>query len=85
MKISNEMSENCHFLCYINVGFILEKVLQRPAEVCEHRANLPIIAMEQEIMETIETNPVTVICGETGSGKTTQVGIFNAYDYLSYK
>lgn len=49
------------------------KVLQRPPEVCEHRSNLPIIAMEQEIMETIETNPVTIICGETGSGKTTQV------------
>ncbi|OQR78157.1 putative ATP-dependent RNA helicase kurz-like [Tropilaelaps mercedesae] len=51
-------------------------VLKRPDEVCEHRSNLPIIAMEQEIMETIETNPVTVICGETGSGKTTQVAQF---------
>ncbi|XP_022653235.1 probable ATP-dependent RNA helicase kurz [Varroa destructor] len=48
-------------------------VLNRPAEVIEHRSKLPIISMEQEIMETIETNPVTVICGQTGSGKTTQL------------
>jgi ATP-dependent RNA helicase DHX37/DHR1 len=27
-------------------------------------------------METIQANPVTVICGETGSGKTTQVPQF---------
>ena len=27
-------------------------------------------------METINENPVTIICGETGSGKTTQVPQF---------
>jgi ATP-dependent RNA helicase DHX37/DHR1 len=34
---------------------------------------LPILAEEQPIIETILMNPVVVICGETGSGKTTQV------------
>ncbi len=27
-------------------------------------------------MEAIQANPVTIICGETGSGKTTQVPQF---------
>jgi HrpA-like RNA helicase len=29
--------------------------------------------MEQEIMEAIYENPVLILCGETGCGKTTQV------------
>jgi predicted ATPase len=34
---------------------------------------LPILAEEQPIIEAIRMYPVVVICGETGSGKTTQV------------
>ena len=37
---------------------------------------LPICAEEQIIMETINNNSVVIICGETGSGKTTQVPQF---------
>jgi ATP-dependent RNA helicase DHX37/DHR1 len=37
---------------------------------------LPIIAEEQPIMEAIMLNPVVIICGETGSGKTTQIPQF---------
>lgn len=48
----------------------------RSKEVTESRLRLPILAEEQAIMETILLNPVTVICGETGSGKTTQVPQF---------
>ena len=34
---------------------------------------LPIMAEEQSIIEAIRLNSAVVICGETGSGKTTQV------------
>lgn len=37
---------------------------------------LPVCAEEQVIMEAIRNNTVVVICGETGSGKTTQVPQF---------
>ena len=33
---------------------------------------LPVLGMEQEIMEAITGNDVCLLCGETGSGKTTQ-------------
>ncbi|KAL7241213.1 hypothetical protein ACSBR2_006769 [Camellia fascicularis] len=36
-------------------------------------ANLPIIQFEEKIVETVEQNPVVVIIGETGSGKSTQL------------
>ncbi|EOX95170.1 RNA helicase family protein, putative [Theobroma cacao] len=45
----------------------------RPDEVENKRKDLPIVMMEQEIMEAINENSTVIICGETGCGKTTQV------------
>lgn len=39
------------------------------------RGALPITGMEQEVMEAVLQNDVVVLCGETGCGKTTQVGV----------
>ncbi len=50
--------------------------VSRPPEVEEARLMLPIVAEEQPIMEAILLNPVIIICGETGSGKTTQIPQF---------
>ena len=47
--------------------------LKRRASVAESRMDLPILAEEQAIVEAIRMNPVVIIAGETGSGKTTQV------------
>ena len=40
------------------------------------REGLPIIGMEQEVMEAVARHDVVVLCGETGCGKTTQVPQF---------
>jgi len=50
--------------------------VKRLPEVEEARVLLPIVTEEQPIMEAIMLNPVVIICGETGSGKTTQVPQF---------
>ena len=34
---------------------------------------LPICAVREEIATAIRTHPVIVVCGETGSGKSTQL------------
>ena len=34
---------------------------------------LPICGMEQEIVEAVREHDVVILCGETGSGKSTQV------------
>ncbi|XP_022132197.1 probable pre-mRNA-splicing factor ATP-dependent RNA helicase DEAH4 isoform X1 [Momordica charantia] len=36
-------------------------------------AQLPILQFEEKIIETVEQNPVVVVIGETGSGKSTQL------------
>ena len=38
--------------------------------------------MEQEIIEAIQLNDVIILCGETGSGKSTQVK--NIYFIISF-
>lgn len=48
----------------------------RSDEMQESRMQLPVVAEEDHITRTINENPVTVLCGETGSGKTTQVPQF---------
>ena len=50
--------------------------LNRPDGIDEIRSKLPIIGEEQTIMETIHENDTVIICGETGSGKTTQIPQF---------
>ncbi|KAJ4445445.1 hypothetical protein ANN_07250 [Periplaneta americana] len=50
--------------------------VHRQADIQEARLRLPILAEEQVIMEAINENPVVVLAGETGSGKTTQVPQF---------
>lgn len=46
--------------------------VQRPERIQEARSGLPVLGMEQEIMEAISGHDVCLLCGETGSGKTTQ-------------
>ncbi len=41
--------------------------------LADYPESLPIVAHREKIIETIKNNPVTIICGETGSGKTTQI------------
>ena len=48
----------------------------RTAQIQERRLRLPIVAEEQKIMEAIHNNPIVVLWGATGSGKTTQVPQF---------
>jgi ATP-dependent RNA helicase DHX37/DHR1 len=50
--------------------------VSRTSVVQDARLGLPILAEEQKIMEAIHNNPVTIIWGATGSGKTTQVPQF---------
>uniref|UniRef100_A0A8C9YIY9 Activating signal cointegrator 1 complex subunit 3 n=1 Tax=Sander lucioperca TaxID=283035 RepID=A0A8C9YIY9_SANLU len=50
--------------------------VDRSPEIQEARLKLPVLAEEQVIMEAVRENPCVVICGETGSGKTTQVPQF---------
>src|SRR3979490_2108503 len=53
-----------------------------PAEIEQRRAlaprpefsdELPICAKREEIAKAISSHPVVIVCGETGSGKTTQL------------
>ncbi|KAH7354575.1 P-loop containing nucleoside triphosphate hydrolase protein [Pyrenochaeta sp. MPI-SDFR-AT-0127] len=40
------------------------------------RANLPVFNFRDSILSTVDKNQVTIICGETGCGKSTQIPSF---------
>lgn len=50
--------------------------VSRTTGIQEARLKLPVVAEEQKIMEAIHNNDIVVVCGATGSGKTTQVPQF---------
>ncbi|CAN8095468.1 unnamed protein product [Discula destructiva] len=50
--------------------------VSRTDAIQEARLKLPVVAEEQKIMEAIHNNDIVVVCGATGSGKTTQVPQF---------
>ncbi|XP_070256067.1 probable ATP-dependent RNA helicase DHX37 [Myotis yumanensis] len=50
--------------------------VHRSPEMQEERLRLPILSEEQVIMEAVAEHPIVIVCGETGSGKTTQVPQF---------
>ncbi|XP_030379655.1 probable ATP-dependent RNA helicase kurz [Scaptodrosophila lebanonensis] len=50
--------------------------VHRTDEVQAARHKLPILAEEQQVMEAINENPIVIVAGETGSGKTTQIPQF---------
>ena len=50
--------------------------VNRPSSVTESRTKLPVCGMEQEIVEAVKENDVLILCGETGSGKSTQTPQF---------
>ncbi|KAI9882547.1 MAG: hypothetical protein M1823_005707 [Watsoniomyces obsoletus] len=50
--------------------------VERDPQIQEQRLALPVVMEEQKIMEAIHHHPTVVICGATGSGKTTQIPQF---------
>ncbi|KAF0428702.1 P-loop containing nucleoside triphosphate hydrolase protein [Gigaspora margarita] len=66
--------ENDDALKYEKKAFYVP--VKRSQEIQLTRMKLPICDDEQAIMEAISENSVVVICGETGSGKTTQLPQF---------
>lgn len=50
--------------------------VERDAEIQAHRMALPVVMEEQRVMEAIHNHPTVVVCGATGSGKTTQIPQF---------
>ncbi|CAH1802480.1 unnamed protein product [Owenia fusiformis] len=69
-KVTEAAKEKAPVRSVINVP------VNRTSEIQESRLKLPILGEEQHVMETISEHPVVILCGATGSGKTTQVPQF---------
>ncbi|OQV15950.1 putative ATP-dependent RNA helicase DHX30 [Hypsibius exemplaris] len=61
---------------YANHVRLMNSQDSRVREMQDQRRELPVFGRREEILETIRNNPVTLISGDTGSGKSTQVPQF---------
>ena len=48
---------------------------QRYLEILEKRKSLPVWHQKEEFLQVLKSNQTLILVGETGSGKTTQVGL----------
>ncbi|KAL9448427.1 hypothetical protein AB3S75_015835 [Citrus x aurantiifolia] len=59
-----------------------KKKMQKYKNMSKTRAGLPIAMLKSDILQLLKEKDVLVVCGETGSGKTTQVPQFILDDMI---
>ena len=52
------------------------RLREKASQLLKTRSTLPVYQNKNEIMKYLTTNPVTILIGETGSGKSTQIPQF---------
>ncbi len=55
------------------VDFLQKEKFAKLKKLRESKANLPIAEFRNEILEKVAQNPVVIVAGDTGCGKSTQV------------
>ena len=63
--------ENIKSAIYSSIELRKKRLQKLPRP--DYPEELPVAERREEIINTIKDNQVTIICGETGSGKTTQL------------
>ncbi|CAI8509994.1 unnamed protein product [Hanseniaspora opuntiae] len=59
--------------------------MEKKSEISDIRQKLPIYQYKQQIIDLISSNQISIIIGETGSGKTTQLCQYIHEVYKNYK
>mmetsp|Transcript_5752 Transcript_5752/g.16586 ORF Transcript_5752/g.16586 Transcript_5752/m.16586 type:complete len:1474 (-) Transcript_5752:147-4568(-) len=62
--------------------FSRQRSFKRYIQMADERRSLPMSSYRQELLDTVKSNQVTVLCAQTGAGKTTQCPQFLLEDAL---
>eukprot|EP00850_Spirogloea_muscicola_P001166 SM000004S15036 [mRNA] locus=s4:961290:971083:+ [translate_table: standard] len=69
---ASALAEYCRMLILYE-DFLQKRLFAKLVKLRKDQASLPIASFEEDILKAVEHNPVVVIAGETGCGKSTQV------------
>ncbi|XP_063679581.1 probable ATP-dependent RNA helicase DHX34 [Bolinopsis microptera] len=68
-----QKSEQFHEALRHYVQFKTKQTFKKITKQIEYQKELPIYKFKDEIIRTVNSNPITIIAGDTGCGKSTQV------------
>lgn len=72
-KISNDRLNEFEFIIHLYLDFCQKEKFKKLKQLRTQQSNLPVFKYKQTILETIKSNQVTLIAGDTGCGKSTQI------------
>lgn len=65
------------YIISVFLSFVNKRKFKKLKELRKSQASLPIAASKDEILRTLEEHQVMILAGDTGCGKSTQVGGFD--------
>lgn len=73
VEISEDKFTEFEFILHIFIDFGQKEKFKKLKQLRQAQASLPVYKFRDEIMKTIKENQVTIIAGDTGCGKSTQI------------
>jgi len=70
---SEDDADRLRFMERIARSTVKREVRAEKVPVPKYPSELPVVEQREEILDAIRENQVVILCGETGSGKTTQL------------
>lgn len=73
-KVTDEQAAEFELIIHLYMDFCQKEKFQKLQKLREAQAGLPVFKYRQAILDTVASNQITIIAGDTGCGK---VNIFN--------
>jgi hypothetical protein len=71
--VTEEQHQEFEFIIHLYLDFLQKEKFKKLKQLRLNQSNLPIFKYKEAILNTIKENQVTIIAGDTGCGKSTQI------------
>ena len=76
-QVPSKVVEEFEYIIHCYLEFCQKERMSKLKKLRSSQANLPIAAKRSEIVDLVAKNKILLIAGDTGCGKSTQVGGWN--------
>jgi ATP-dependent RNA helicase DHX34 len=72
-NIDNKKLDEFELIIHLYFDFCQKEKFKKFKNIRSSQGNLPVFKYRQEILESVKNNQITIIAGDTGCGKSTQI------------